>query len=43
MLIVLKLSIKFYRNMAMTKIVRTPTKATGGVTPEELEKMKVQD
>jgi hypothetical protein len=23
------------------KIVRTPTKATGGVTPEELEKMKV--
>ncbi len=24
----------------MTKIVRTPTKATGGVTPEELEKMK---
>ena len=25
----------------MTKIVRTPTKATGGVTKEELEKMKV--
>jgi len=25
----------------MTKIVRTPTKATGGVTPDELEKMKV--
>ena len=24
----------------MTKIVRTPTKATGGVTPDELEKMK---
>lgn len=24
----------------MTKIVRTPTRATGGVTPEELEKMK---